>query len=903
VNVQQKPTFAMKVTATFFFCLLAATAGAQTYPIVWASPTGVSLNGNQLTKTAAAGWGNAGAASVNILAAGANGWVERTVTAPLSSESVFGFSDVNTDAHFNTIDYGIYLGTSVIVYENGVNRFTLGTAPVAGDVLRVERTGTSVTYKRNGTVFYTSTVASSTLLMADAALNQVGAVISNANASFQDTYPVTWTNPVSATINGNGTVTYTGTVAWTSGATGANMLPENQDGWIQFTVANVTSTFMMSLTAFNQAPSYAASSHSLYLAGASVFIYEYNNNIGGFGTAAVNDVYRISREGGQMKFYKNGTLFATRTVQASYPLRPDVSLGAGSSPAVTCSFNALRPEASITNPTLANNNGSISVTPFGGAAPYTYVWSSGETTSSITGKARGAYTVTVRDASGQTVVRTYSLGFSVVWTNVTGAVVNGNNTVSSSSTSVFGGAASVNWLPANTDGWVEWICPDVWTNYAIGLSPADQDQLPQTTGLGFFHRETGIATVFTNGADAGIPLALAKGDVFRIQRTGGSIFWYKNGVQVHTITQAATIPLRVDVSATYGAVPSVTCSFDRRLTVRPTLTFPNPSSNTGGAIALTVEGAYTPLTISWSSGETALAISNKTRGNYTVTITDANGQSAVRTYHLGYPVGWTDLQNMDLLTTDNTVNTTAPGGWHGSAVSSARLPASTNGFVEFVNKANERGNFMLGLARPNNQVHFSTIDYCFYFVTSGEVHIYELGTSRGQFGYLAEGDVFRVAREGANIVYYRNGVALRTIAAPATYIYLADASFSLGKTPVVTTSFYRTPATFYSIASGNWNDGTKWSLTEGGPAAQDFPAVGDAAVVKGFSIDVQSGIYAQSLNISVTNASTCVKVNRNTTTNSVGSLNVKTQVVLQGLGNSSTTRAMVVENNAKINVN
>ena len=46
------------------------------------------------------------------------------------------------------------------------------------------------------------------------------------------------------------------------------------------------------------------------------------------------------------------------------------------------------------------NNGQASVTAVGGTTPYTYVWSNGATTASITGLAAGTYTVTVIDAKG-----------------------------------------------------------------------------------------------------------------------------------------------------------------------------------------------------------------------------------------------------------------------------------------------------------------------------------------------------------------------------------------------------------------------------------------------------------------------------------------------------------------------
>lgn len=52
------------------------------------------------------------------------------------------------------------------------------------------------------------------------------------------------------------------------------------------------------------------------------------------------------------------------------------------------------------NPTCIGTDGYIQITPLGGQAPYTYVWSNGGTTSEISGLASGMYDVTVTDATG-----------------------------------------------------------------------------------------------------------------------------------------------------------------------------------------------------------------------------------------------------------------------------------------------------------------------------------------------------------------------------------------------------------------------------------------------------------------------------------------------------------------------
>jgi len=49
------------------------------------------------------------------------------------------------------------------------------------------------------------------------------------------------------------------------------------------------------------------------------------------------------------------------------------------------------------------NDGTATATPSGGTSPYTYIWSNGKTTSTITGLAAGSYSVTVKDAVNNTI--------------------------------------------------------------------------------------------------------------------------------------------------------------------------------------------------------------------------------------------------------------------------------------------------------------------------------------------------------------------------------------------------------------------------------------------------------------------------------------------------------------------
>ncbi len=65
-----------------------------------------------------------------------------------------------------------------MVFENGATRGR-SVAYATGDVLSVERTGSTITYLKNGSVFYTSTVASTGDLHVDTSLYTTGATLND----------------------------------------------------------------------------------------------------------------------------------------------------------------------------------------------------------------------------------------------------------------------------------------------------------------------------------------------------------------------------------------------------------------------------------------------------------------------------------------------------------------------------------------------------------------------------------------------------------------------------------------------------------------------------------------------------------------------------------------------------
>jgi hypothetical protein len=158
---------------------------------------------NSLIKTAATGWGNAGAYSSNSLAAG-DGYVEWVATE-VTTGRMLGLSVGNVGNNYTDIDFAIHAKETgaLNVYENGGWKHS-GSTYSAGDVLRVQVEGGVVKYKKNGVAIYTSLIAPSYPLLADAAFNHNGATINN--AMFDDgggADPVAWASMTGVNLLGS----------------------------------------------------------------------------------------------------------------------------------------------------------------------------------------------------------------------------------------------------------------------------------------------------------------------------------------------------------------------------------------------------------------------------------------------------------------------------------------------------------------------------------------------------------------------------------------------------------------------------------------------------------------------------------------------------------------------------
>ena len=228
-----------------------------------------------------------------------------------------------------------------------------------------------------------------------------------------------------------------------------------------------------------------------------------------------------------------------------------------------------------------NNEGSASVTANGGTAPYTYAWSNGETTSSVSGLAAGTYSVTVTDANGCTADCDVTVSTTACCNVTDGGMIEADQSNCGpfeadridNVTEPTGGLGDLEiiWLKSN-----DCNAPiSTWTTIA------------GATGLSY---EPGMVSETTC--------------YIRCSRRAGCTA-YVGESNIITITVHPS-DLTADCSATAG----------------------DCQNNNEGSASVDVSGGTAPYTYSWSNGETTESISGLAAGTYTVTVTDANGCSA-----------------------------------------------------------------------------------------------------------------------------------------------------------------------------------------------------------------------------------------------------------------------------------
>jgi large repetitive protein len=328
---------------------------------------------------------------------------------------------------------------------------------------------------------------------------------------------------------------------------------------------------------------------------------------------------------------------------------------------------------SASNPSCGNNNGFISSQVSGGTAPYTYQWlPGGATSSSISGLAPGTYTLNVTDFRGCTTSITSTLtniaGPALSVVSLTNVLCNGGNT-GSATVNISSGTAPyfVSWSPyggnnTTASGLIAGTYTVTVTD-VIGCIVTTPVLITQPLQLAVAVNSSSAPSC--NGGSNGSASVLVSGGTPNYNYT-----WQPFGGNTSTGTNLTAGGYTVIVNDNNGCSNSVSLVITQPTQVASSIgTSSNPTcfGSTNGSATGNASGGTAPYAFAWST--TPVQTSNQaiglTAGNYTLTVTDANGCISTTSVTLTQPVQVNTVAGVGdtiCLGTSGTISASATGG-------------------------------------------------------------------------------------------------------------------------------------------------------------------------------------------------------------------------------------------------
>jgi len=286
--------------------------------------------------------------------------------------------------------------------------------------------------------------------------------------------------------------------------------------------------------------------------------------------------------------------------------------------------------ASVTNCTPANCDGAISFTPINGTAPYTYQWSNGATTQSLSNLCPALYNVQCTDASGcilfynpAVVDSTQLTPIIPNLTRVNDLVPNNGGCDGSASVSPTGGTApyTYEWNTGSTTNSTLYLCEGV--NYSVTIRDAlYNDTTIHFTILGCNNFTWGVSLVDCTP----YPLGSCDGGI-NFTPYGGTpplSYAWSNGDTTQNLTNACPGSYSVVCTDAIGCSNLFSSGVwqDTLLSanVNP---FDDYTSNCSGTASVSAFGGTAPYSILWSNGQTGSSASGLCAGIHSVTVQDA----------------------------------------------------------------------------------------------------------------------------------------------------------------------------------------------------------------------------------------------------------------------------------------
>ncbi len=303
----------------------------------------------------------------------------------------------------------------------------------------------------------------------------------------------------------------------------------------------------------------------------------------------------------------------------------------------------IQPNVNTTDETsVGADNGTASSSPVGGTGPYTYMWNTGSSNSSISGLTPGTYSVTITDSNGcvkvgSGVVEGANCNISVSLTNISTISCHGAN---DASVTAVGNNGLSPYIYTWSNGFFGATANGLGSGpYAVTV--IDEANCAVSTSIHIISPSAIIVT--TSSIDAICPSSTTgSASVTSTGGIGAHSYQWSNGESGDNISNIAAGVYTVTVTDNNGCTMTNTATVEEP----PALVFSEISSTdvlcnggSDGTVTAVATGGTPGYSYTWSNGTTTM--SNSVTGlmadTYTVTVTDANGCETTASVEVNEP--------------------------------------------------------------------------------------------------------------------------------------------------------------------------------------------------------------------------------------------------------------------------